>query len=306
MKKCIPLIVVLLLLFRLAAGQPSPTLQIVNTNGNVALSWAGGSASPFSLQTTTNLLPPITWTDLALVAGTGNTDMPIADPQQFFRLAQVLPIFQFAIFYNVDLEIDPGAAMTIQGAVWSNGGIWTGSTVLTLANTVSAVGIATNTASDPFCTNYTGTGKSTYSMAGQPTSGNDRITMPIGTNNDPAAVEAIINMPPAAYAMNTAAAFTTNGQIYLANAADLYLTNFPYGTNWGSLRPNCTNTNYFQSNACMILYYQDAVGAPPYWTQIPYDFYLLKTNYGTVAGWWTNYVVTNNFYGQPTSNHFNC
>ena len=77
-------------------------------------------------------------------------------------------------------------------------------------------------------------------MAGQPTSGNDHITMPIGTNNNPAAVEAIINLPPSAYAMNTAAAFTTNGQIYLANDADLYLTNFPNGTNWGTLRPNCT------------------------------------------------------------------
>jgi hypothetical protein len=239
-----------------------------------------------------------------------STNVPYAVPATVTESIQFasIPLFQFAIFYNMDLEIDPGSTMTILGAVWSNGGIWTGATVLTLQNTVSAVGIATNTANDPFCTNpqYTGTGKSTYSMVGQPTSGNDRITMPIGTNNDPAAVHAIIDMPPAAYAMNTAAAFTTNGQIYLANAADLYLTNFSTGTNWGSLRPNCTNANYFQSNACMILYYQDAVGAPPYWTQIPYDFYLLKTNYGTVAGWWTNYVVTNGFYGSSNIAHFNC
>jgi hypothetical protein len=132
--------------------------------------------------------------------------------------------------------------------------------------------------------------------------------MPIGTNNDPAAVEAIINLPPTAYAMNTAAAFSTNGQIYLANAADLYLTNFSTGTNWVALRPNCTSTLYFQSNACMILYYQDAVGAPPYWTRIPYDFYLLKTNKGgSVATYFTNYVVTNGFYVGSTNNtHFNC
>ncbi len=216
-----------------------------------------------------------------------------------------IPLFQFAVFYNMDLEIDPGAGMIIQGAVWSNGGIWTGSTVLTLSNRVSAVGIATNTANDPFCIGppqKTGTGKSIYLLAGQPTSGNDRITMPIGTNNDPATVRGIINLPPTAYAMNTAGAFTTNGQQYLANSADLYLTNFPYGTNWGTRRPGANMTYYTN----MILYYQDAVGAPPYLTQIPYDFYLLKTNYGTVATWWTNYVVTNNFYGQPTSNHFNC
>ena len=77
--------------------------------------------------------------------------------------------------------------------------------------------------------------------------------MPIGTNNNPATVEAIINLPPPAYAMNTAAAFSTNGQIYLANAADLYLTNFPNGTNWGTLTPKGTN---------MILYYQDGLNIP--------------------------------------------
>jgi alpha-tubulin suppressor-like RCC1 family protein len=193
------------------------------------------------------------------------------------------PIFQFAIFYNMDLEIDPGSAMTILGAVWSNGGIWTGSTLLTLANTVSAVGIATNTANDPFCTGYTGTGKSTYTVAGQPTSGNAPLTMAmIGTNNDPAAAEALINLPPANYAMGTAAAFTTNGQVYLANAADLYLTNFPNGTNWGGLTPRGTN---------MILYYQDAntTGAPPYQTRIPYDFYLM-TNRASHTIFSTNYV----------------
>ena len=31
--------------------------------------------------------------------------------------------------------------------------------------------------------------------------------------------------------MGTSAAFSTNGQIYLANAADLYITNSPTGTN---------------------------------------------------------------------------
>src|ERR1019366_4630460 len=176
--------------------------------------------------------------------------------QRFNVPATVSESIQFAVFYNMYLEIDPGQAMTIKGAVWSNGGIWTGATVLTLQNTVSAVGIATNCTNNVFCPGpppYTGTGKSTYLTAGQPTSGNDRITMPIGTNNDPAAVEAIINLPPTNYAINTASAFTTNGQIYLANAADLFLTNCPYGTNWGTLRPNCTNTAFFQSNACMIL-----------------------------------------------------
>ncbi len=223
--------------------------------------------------------------------------------QESIQFASI-PLFQFAIFYNMDLEIAAAQTLNIVGPVYSNGGLWSGSTTVSFANTVSAVGIATNTANDPFCTGYTGSGKSTYSMVGQPTSGNDRITMPIGTNNDPTAVEAIINLPPAAYPLNSAAAFTTNGLLYLANAADLYLTNCPYGTNWGSLRPNCTNTLFFQSNACMILYYQDGTSSP-YQQQIPYDFYLLKTNFSG-APYWTNYVVTNNFYGVPNTNHFNC
>jgi hypothetical protein len=193
-----------------------------------------------------------------------------------------IPLFQFAVFYNMDLEIDPGSGMTINGAVWSNGGIWTGSTLLTNVNTVSASGIATNCIPDPFCTNpqYNGTGPSIYLMAGQPSSGNDRITMPIGTNNDPAAVEAIINLPPSAYPMNSDAAFTTNGQIYLANAADLYVTNYSNGTNWGILTPKGTN---------MTMYYQDGVNNP-HWTQIPYDFYIMTNK--TLHIFSTNWVDT--------------
>jgi hypothetical protein len=194
-----------------------------------------------------------------------------------------IPLFQFAVFYNMDLEIDPGSGMIIKGAVWSNGGIWTGSTVLTNLNTVSAVGIATNTANDPFCIGppqKTGTGKSIYLLAGQPTSGNDRITMPIGTNNDPATIEGLINLPPAPYTMNTAGAFTTNGQLYLANSADLYLTNFPNGTNWGSLTPRGTN---------MILYYQDGTSSP-YQTQMSYDFYIMTNK--TLHIFFTNWVDT--------------
>ncbi len=204
-----------------------------------------------------------------------------------------IPLFQFAIFYNMDLEIDPGASMSIKGKVWSNGGIWSGTDNLMYNDTVAAVGQVyyKPTASDPFCSGKNDSGTSIGHFAYTPTSGNDRITMPIGTNNDPAAVEAIINLPPSAYAMNTAAAFTTNGQIYLANAADLYLTNFPNGTN---CYPNLTaiGTN-------MILFYQDGVNGPlSYQTRMPWDFYIITnvsplhhglsfTNY-VPASQWTN------------------
>ena len=189
-----------------------------------------------------------------------------------------IPLFQFAIFYNMDLEINAATTLTIAGPVWSNGGLWSGANI-TFSSYVSAVGLATNSTSDPFCPGYTAGSTSTYTMAGQPTSGNDRITMPIGTNNDPAAVEAIINLPPSNYAMNTAAAYTTNGLIYFANGADLYLTNFSNGTNWGTLTPRGTN---------MILYYQDGANTFSYQTQIPYDFYILTNRGGGIK--WTNAV----------------
>ena len=35
-----------------------------------------------------------------------------------------IPVFQFAIFYNLDMEINPGASMTVNGRVHSNYNIW--------------------------------------------------------------------------------------------------------------------------------------------------------------------------------------
>ena len=265
MKRLIPFITVLLLFRLTATAQTPPVLQIANNAGLAGLSWSGGSAPLFSLQTTTNLVHPITWTDLSSVGGNGNADVPMTNSQQFFRLAQMTPIFQFAIFYNLDLEIAAAATLTITGPVFSNGGLWSGSTTITFANTVSAVGFATNTAYDPFC-NYTASGRSTYLLAGQPTSGNAPLTTALtGKNTDPAAAKALINLPPPDFAIGTAAAYSSTGSFYLANRVDLYLTNYPNGTNWGSLTPRGTN---------MALFYQDASNTV-YLTQIPFDFYLL-------------------------------
>ena len=70
--------------------------------------------------------------------------------------ATIIPLFQFAIFYNMNLEIDPGAAMVINGPVFSNQGIWAGTANITFNSTVAAAGniynMATNaTNNDPWC-----------------------------------------------------------------------------------------------------------------------------------------------------------
>lgn len=194
----------------------------------------------------------------------------------------LIPLFQFAIFYNMNLEIAAAQSLDIKGAVYSNGGIWSGSKTITFSSTVSAVGLATNSTYDPFCAGYSGSGLSTYSLAGQPTSGNDTITMPVGSNNNPASVEAIINIPPTNYMLGTANGFSTNGQLYLANEVDLFLTNFPYGTNVG------WNTQY-PVGAPMALYYQDGANSPNYLTWATNDFYLVSNSFKGVV-YSTNYV----------------
>lgn len=55
--------------------------------------------------------------------------------------ARLVPLFQFAAFYDGDLEILPGAAMTLSGPVHSNGSLYLGaSPSLTIDGAVSSVG----------------------------------------------------------------------------------------------------------------------------------------------------------------------
>ncbi len=145
-----------------------------------------------------------------------------ATVKQTFELAAI-PIFQYAIFYDLNMEIDPGATMSVTGPVYSNGGIWAGSSVLTFNSSVAAVGfIATNT-SDPFATNYSGSGPSTYKQGW--TSNADTLAMPIGQTNDPTAIRALLNLPPAG-----TAPYSSTGQLYFINQTDLIVSNSPGGT----------------------------------------------------------------------------
>lgn len=208
------------------------------------------------------------------------TATPIGQPQnvpatvhESLQLA-FIPLFQFAIFYNVNLEIDPGAAMTITGPVFCNQSIWEGSSVCTFSSTVAAVGTNNTTVTDYFAKNYTGSGNPTFSLAGQPVDHANALVMPIGTNNNPATILGLLNLPPPAYAMGTAAAYSSNGMVYPANRADLLISNASFGTHFGST-PKGTNT---------IIYFQDSS-----LVAIPFDFYII-TNGNTHGIYKTNYV----------------
>jgi hypothetical protein len=228
---------------------------------------------------------PATNTAIATPVGQQfNVPATISETLQFASI----PLFQFAIFYNINLEMCPGAGMDITGPVFCNGSIWEGSEYLTNTSTVTAVGTNDTANTDPFLLpGYTyaphgGTPAVNFTYPGQPVSKANALTMPVGTNstnNDPAAIEAILNLA-TNYPINTTAAYSTNGQIYLANAADLFITNTASGTNNSS--PMGTNT---------FVYYQDAANGPNYLTLVPFDFYLLKK--AAATGFITNYVSTN-------------
>jgi hypothetical protein len=144
-----------------------------------------------------------------------------------------IPIFQFAIFYNMDLEINPGAAMTINGRVHSNNNIYaTGASSgspLTFSTVVEAASQFYSTP-DPLDPGNTAAGRSgnvnfTLSL-NNPLSHAQTLSLPIGTNNNPAAVIGMLGIPPAGTVPSS-----VNGQAYPYNEADLIITNAANGTN---------------------------------------------------------------------------
>ena len=113
--------------------------------------------------------------------------------EQDFQLASI-PVFQFAIFYTMDLEINPGAPMTVTGKVHSNGNLYSSPpSTLVFAQSVDAAGsIYTNRAPyDP--TGGSGT-VPVYDIS--PVPGASSLTLPIATNNSPSVVQEITEIPP--------------------------------------------------------------------------------------------------------------
>jgi hypothetical protein len=109
----------------------------------------------------------------------------------------------------------------------------------------------------------------------KPIANEDSLTLPIGTNNNPASVEAIINLPPGTNGAPNAYAYTTNGQMYLFNEADLIISNSPNGL------ANAKGTN-------ITIWFQDNQQATAL-TQVTQDFYMI-TNRGKGTITTTNYI----------------
>jgi len=137
-----------------------------------------------------------------------------------------IPIFQFAVFYQNILEIDPGANMTINGFAHGNNNIYmdpNSGVVLTFANDVSASGsiILGQNPLDPTA----GRNPSpSPAFNGYDLSGVNPLILPVGTNasgtatNTSQNVNAILQVPPAGTSPTS-----QTGSNYLYNKADLII-----------------------------------------------------------------------------------
>lgn len=198
-----------------------------------------------------------------------------------------VPAFQFAIFYNIDLDMSPGSAMTVNGSTFCNHNIWCyPSGQMTFNGPVEAAGNylfawdtngdqASNISSSPATPNFN---------QGTPLSHANPLVIPIGasspTNNSSTNVLAIIDIPPAGAIAPQSIAYTSTNQVYDFNAASLIISNASTGVN--ATRPT---GNPF------TIYFQDSFQNPTFtesnssgwhWVQLTNDYYLYSNQVGKV------------------------
>ena len=111
----------------------------------------------------------------------------------------VVPMFQFAIFYNSLLEFTWAAPLTVRGSTHANTNIFVGSsTPLVFTAFVSSSGIMTKTNWGGYTmSQFTGTITFATNVNGGYATNFPILTLPIGTNNTPDAVRQVVDMPPA-------------------------------------------------------------------------------------------------------------
>ncbi len=225
---------------------------------------------------------------VASTATTSNTRYAVSSTVSQSVWFGNIPLFQFAIFYNQDMEINPGASMRVNGRVHSNYNIWatgsSSSSPLIFTTSVDASGFVTNTPSplDPQNFGHR-SGNGVYSDTNSPISNSDTLVLPIGTDSDnnPAHVTSILRLPPNGLAAPQASAYSTNGQVYLYNEADLIVSNSPSGI------------NSYSSTNVMTVYYQNQNNASPL-VRVSPDVSSVQTvptnSYSVTSGYVTNMI----------------
>ncbi|HZL42185.1 MAG TPA: hypothetical protein VFD66_02760 [Verrucomicrobiae bacterium] len=168
-------------------------------------------------------------------------DVPVA-VSQHIQLAAI-PVFQFAIFYTLNLEINPGPQMIITGKVHSNGTIYTAPVSgLEYRDFVTAAGMIINNR-DPNDPQY-GSSKVPPVYDTQHLEKVGALTLPVSTDNSPSSVQEILKPPP--QGEDPASEI---GQQRYYNKADLIITTTTNGVqvtaglwnNFTPIQPDVTN-----------------------------------------------------------------
>jgi hypothetical protein len=132
---------------------------------------------------------------------------------------ETIPLFEFAIFYNLDLEMNFSPPMVITGRVHSNSNLWSiPATSLIFSNGVTTAGgiYLTNMPGDP--SGNRGITDPNVIFTDKHTGGSSPLYLPIGTNNSPDNVYEVLKVPPVGE--NPLSAIGTN-RFY--NLADLII-----------------------------------------------------------------------------------
>jgi hypothetical protein len=152
--------------------------------------------------------------------------------QQDVQLASI-PIFQFAIFYNTDMELNGAATLHVRGRVHGNANLFTGSNANQyFYEDVTTSGIISNGMRYGWGTN----GTVYYYDSKDP--GHSQLILPIGTNNTAAAVREVLQMPPNGEVIDSAM-----GRERYYNKADLVITVTDTDVYIGAKTPYASSTN---------------------------------------------------------------
>jgi hypothetical protein len=152
--------------------------------------------------------------------------------QQDVQLASI-PIFQFAIFYNTDMELNGAATMSVRGRVHGNANLFTGSNANQyFYEDVTTSGIISNGMRYGWATN------GTVYYYDSKDAGRSQLILPIGTNNTAGAVREVLQMPPNGEVVDSAM-----GRERYYNKADLVITVTDTNVYIGVKTPYAASTN---------------------------------------------------------------
>jgi hypothetical protein len=127
-----------------------------------------------------------------------NSNYRITNALQQDIECDIVPVFQFAIFYNSLLEFTWAAPLSVRGPTHANSCIFVGSSSpLTFYAMVTSSGIICETNwGGHTLSQYTGSITFATNLYGGYSTNYPVLTLPIGTNNTPDAVRQVVYMPP--------------------------------------------------------------------------------------------------------------